>query len=170
MAGIVIFLTVSVIIAFILTRDVIINVKKKERFTVEIHFPLIALILTTRKKGDKDKRSLSYKTYRRLFSDIARFSERSEIIIRNVGVGNSNADFNQNTTLRPYRIHSLISAAIAYLSERAQKLTLEGGALDYMPDNIGFTLDISAKTSIINAAFGILRVTRTISKAKRVRS
>lgn len=169
MAGILMFLTLSVIITFILTRPVIVKIRQNERFSVEIHFQLLALILTKEEKSANEKRRYTFRTYRRLFRDILIISERSEIYIKNFGVGKSDEEFDQNTTLRPYRIHSVVSAAIAYLSLRAQKLTLEADALDFIPNKDGFTFDIAFKTSIISAIRGAIRVMHTLKTANKVR-
>lgn len=163
MTGIYIFLTLLVIIAFILTRTVIVNVKKADRLRIEIHFPILALILTSRDKHDKDKNHLTLRQYRLLAGDISDISKKSHVIIRKLVVGGTENSFNAKTFLRPFRIYSLLSAAVAYLFARAQRLTLADNAFDFKPDRDGVTFDLGASMPLFTALVGAIRIIRTVT-------
>lgn len=172
MAGIFIFLTILVGTIFILSRNVIIKVQKYENFRIELHFPILALILTDRKKKTREEEKLTFRSYSLLFRDVARICENASVLIQSINVGGGSEEFNEKSTLRPYRIHSMISVLIAYLAQNARKLTIEDNALTLAPDSPrGVTFEVTAVMTLFHAAYGALIIYNDIKKtSKKVRN
>ncbi len=173
MAGIFIFLILSFMIAFILTREVWVRVKNGEFLRIEFHLPIFALILTKKNKSKAEKRrskekSLSATTYIRIIIKTLKRFEKCELIVEKISPPQKLREFDYSTLTKPYGYQSLIYAIIAYLETKVEKLTLKENAVTFIPGNSLFLCDITIKSTLFEIAFGAFCLYKNIRKEKRL--
>ena len=172
MAGILIFLILSFMIAFILTRVSWVNVINGEFLRIEFHLPIFALILKKRNKSKAEKqrdkaKGLSALTYIRIIVKTLKRFEKCEVIVKKITPPQKMREFDYSTLTRPYGYQSLIYALIAYLETKVEKLTLYENAVTFVPDNSLFLCDITVKARLYEIAIGVVCLYRYIKKEKR---
>ncbi len=150
MEEIYIFLCIFLIFLFILTERVRIIVKKDETFSLEFHFVFIAICFK-KSEHESDGSGLSPRFYARLFSRLSELAEACEVKIERITLPTDSDNFSRTTLTRPFRYHSAVSAAIAYLTAKAKRLTLDDNAIILASDsNVPFGFYLIAKTSLFN--------------------
>ncbi len=172
MAGILIFIILSFMIAFILTRRMWVNVKNGEFLRIEFHLPIFALILTKRNKNKSEKqkkkqKELSALTYVRIVVKTLKRFEKCEVIVKKIAPPQKMKEFSYSTLTKPYGYQSLIYALIAYLETKVEKLTLKEDAVTFIPGNSLFLCDITIKARLYEIAIGAYCLYRNIRKEKR---
>lgn len=173
MAGILIFLILSFMIAFILTRISWINVINGEFLRIEFHMPIFALILTKKNKSKAEKKKakvkdLSALTYVRIIVKLLKRFDKSEIIIKKIIPPEKAREFTYSTLTKPYGYQSLIYAIIAYLETKVEKLSLKENAVSFIPGNSLFQCDITVKARLYELIIGVFCLYRSIKKEKRL--
>lgn len=173
MAGILIFLILSFMIAFILTRISWINVINGEFLRIEFHMPIFALILTKKNKSKAKKKKakvkdLSALTYVRIIVKSLKRFDKSEIIIKKIIPPEKEREFTYSTLTKPYGYQSLIYAIIAYLETKVEKLSLKENAVSFIPGNSLFQCDITVKARLYELIIGVFCLYRSIKKEKRL--
>lgn len=150
MAGIYIILCIFLIFLFILTERVEVKINKDVTFSFEIHFVFLALCFKKRAR-DRKKNGLPPSFYARLVSRLSSLARVSKIEIKQITLPTDTENFDRTTLTRPYRYHSAASAAIAYLTAKAKKLTIKDNAITLAPDsNIPFGFELVVRTSLFN--------------------
>lgn len=173
MHGFLIVIILLALVLFILSRDVWVKVKNGEFLIIEIHLPILAIILTkkNKKKSEKQKKKakeLSAPTYIRIIiKELKRF-EKCEVVINRVTPPHKANNFSYSTLTKPYGYQSLIYAVIAYLETKVEKLTLKENAVSFIPGNSLFLCDITIKARLYRIAFGAYCLYRNINKEKRL--
>lgn len=171
MAGIFIFLILSFMIAYILTREIWVRVKNGEFLRIEFHLPIFALILTKKNKSKAKKRKgkgLSATTYVRIIIKTLKRLEKCELIVEKISPPQKMREFDYSTLTKPYGYQSLIYAIIAYLETKVEKLTLKENAVTFIPGNSLFLFDITIKSNLFEIAFGAFCLYKNIRKEKRL--
>ena len=172
MAGILIFLIISFMIAFIVTRSVWVRVESNEILRIEIHLPVFALVLTKKNKNKKQKqkkeKELSALTYISIIIKTLKRFDSCELVIEKISPSDKKKEFKASTMTRPYGYQSLIYALIAYLGTKVEKITLKENAVTFAPGNPNFVFDITVKGRLYEIAFGVLCLLKNIKKEKRL--
>lgn len=122
MAQIFIILILLLALTFWVTRVCIIKIIKDRVFTVEFHFIFFAIVLTERKRRKNGRHLPSF--YIDVFKRISQIAPLCEIEINELSIKREIPEFERKAFTMPYRYHTAISAALAYLGEKAQKLTV----------------------------------------------
>ena len=139
MAGIFISMFIFVLIFFITTRIVWLNVIKDEGLRVELHLPIIAVCLSksneSKTKRKRNKNIFPKLNYRRIISLISHSVEKSEILIKKIFLPQNTKEDERTSFTRPYRYQSAFFALYAYLSSKAEKLTVYDNAIVLSGDN-----------------------------------
>ena len=123
---------------FALTRKTYVKIIKNDTLHVEIHFTIIALCFTKRKEEkekDGNNRRENKKNYIRIFSKILEIVDHCEIEVNSLLIPQNEKTFSVSTTTAPYRYHALLSALIAYIATKAQKLTICDNAIRLIYDD-----------------------------------
>ncbi|MBE6532961.1 MAG: hypothetical protein E7676_05615 [Ruminococcaceae bacterium] len=173
MAGILIILILSFMIAFIITRSVWVRVINGELLRIEFHLPVFALILTkkNKSKGEKQKkkrRELSALTYIAIIIKTLKRFDRCEVAIDKVSPPQKEEKFKASTLTKPYGYQSLIYTIVAYLETKVRKLTLKENAVAFIPSNPLFLCDITVKGRLYEIALGAFCLYKNIQKEKRL--
>lgn len=173
MAGILIILILSFMIAFIITRSVWVRVINGELLRIELHLPVFALILTkkNKSKGEKQKkkrRELSALTYIAIIIKTLKRFDRCEVAIDKVSPPQREEEFKASTLTKPYGYQSLIYTIVAYLETKVRKLTLKENAVAFIPSNPLFLCDITVKGRLYEIALGAFCLYKNIQKEKRL--
>ncbi len=154
---IIIFALISAITAFTLTRHTYVKIKKNDVWRVELHFTLSAIHLEktivgktdsdSKRTKKKKRRSASY--YRAVFRRINELFEVAEVEINKLSVPSEDReDFDSRTMTRPWRYHTAISALLAYLRTKSEKLTVDDNAIILNPDTDRFSIDMTVKVRL----------------------
>lgn len=172
MAGIIIFLLISFLLFFILTRKVWVTIIKDKTLKVEIHLPIFALHLTKSNDGDKRKKSdmnekISYLGYFRIITCVVARLKKTEIIVKKVILPVKTEDFDKSALIRPLRQHAFICAFVAYLRTKTEKLTLEDNAIILSPDTDVLHCYVTLKLRLYEFIHGLLAVMHSIFEEKR---
>ena len=172
MAGILIFLVLSFMLFFALTREVWVRVINGEFLTIEFHLPIFALILTKENEGESNKRSekkneLSALTYIRIFVKTLKRFEKCELVIKKLSPPQKSSRFSYSALVKPYGLQSLIYSLIAYLDTKVQRITLCENAVTFIPDNPIFLCDVTIKARLFEIIFGAFCLYKNIKKEKR---
>ena len=119
---------------------------------VEITFTLFILELYNFKDNSGGGPGIRF--YRRLLSHLSELFERSEVRIGTIGIPKaSGGEFSRREFLDPYRYNIAVSAAIAYLAGKSQKLIIDDNAIILIPDNHnGISFDIRIRTQLFYLA------------------
>ena len=171
--GILIFLLLAFLVLYILNAPIMLNVKNDESLKIEIHFPIFALHLTKRKADsekskEKSQKSLSALAYISIISKtLKRFGECG-LIIRRIVPPQRIKKFTYSTLVIPYGYQSLIYSLIAYLRTNMKSLVLLPGAVEFIPDNETFILDLTLSGRLYRIAYGAFCLYKNIRKEKRL--
>ncbi len=173
MAVILIFLILSFTIAFIITRRVWIRVKNGENLRIELHLPILALILTKKnkemdKKQNKKAKKLSAPTYISIIIKTLKRFDGCEVVVDKISPPQKDKSFKASTLTKPYGYQSLIYALIAYLETKVERITLKENAVAFVPDNPLFLCDITIKGRLFEIALGAFCLYKNIQKEKRL--
>ena len=174
MAGILIFLLMSFVLFFLLTRIVWVRIIKGDGFKIEIHLPILALNFikrsddedtsSTRSKSD-DKPSLF--GYLRIITGIVDRISGAEISVKAIVLPIKTEDFNKSSILRPLRQQALLYTLIAYLKTKTEKLTLEDNAIILSPDVNVLHCYVTVKIRLYQLIYGLLSVRHAIYEEKK---
>lgn len=172
MAEVQIILILLFLLFFILTRRVWVRVIKKELLRIEIHLPLLALILIGKK--DKDKKSkesekLSARAYIRVIAGTLAKVKDCELNVREVTLPCKTNSFDGFTLVKPFGYQGLIYAVVAYLQTKAKKLTLSDNAIISSPDVTAIQYYVTVKIRLFQLIYALLAFRRGIYEEKRAR-
>ena len=159
-------LILSTLILFILTRWIYVNIRRDESLTIELHFPILALYLRENKakrKKAKNKRTNKFSSYLNIIKAISVIIKGCELTLRRISFP-SKADRLDNTITRTYSYYSLTAAALAYLDERAIKLTVLDDAFLPCSASNSFRLDLSIKTRLFTLLLGLFRIRKKMNR------
>ena len=158
---------------FILTRMVWVKVIKRDRLRIEIHLPLLALILTDKKQEEKKKRKetdkLSARAYIRVIAGTLARVKECELNIREVTLPCKTNTFNGFTLVKPFGYQGLIYAVIAYLQTKAKSLTLDDNAIISSPDVTAIQYYVTVKLRLFQLIYALLAFRRGMYEEKRAR-
>ncbi len=168
MVGISVFLLMSFCLLFIFTRKIWIKVVRGDGFKLELHMPIVAVILSRRqeKKPDKKRRTggeghnLQTSEYLRIISSLMRIVEHSEVEITKIAVSSSGRE-------NFYVYLPFIYSFVAYFKTKSKKITLSDDAIILSPDKKGFLLEFTMKTELYRFLFSIVTLYFDIMKEKR---
>ena len=171
-----IWLIISFLFIFVITRTVWVRIIKEECFKIELHLPLWALKLSF-PKDDKKKKSkgkektdnISARAYLRIFGNTLERLRRSKVIIKKVTLPMKDNDFSSMTLVTPFAYQGLIYAAIAYLRTKTEKLTIFDNAVTSSPDTQEIQFYLTVKLRLYQLIYAILTVKRGIDEEKRAR-
>ena len=173
-------MTVTVSLLFIISlifillsskADIKIVISKNTR--VEITFTLFTLVLSDFDDGGRKKSSFSKK--RRIFSSVLSLLEKCELTVEKLRLGRGRGrDFAPTSYTLPYGYHIAISALLAYIRGKSQKLNIDDNAIILIPDeDEEFSLTVSLRTRlfyVLTCAARIRRDTKEIEKKGRKRN
>ena len=148
MVGIYVFLLLSFCLLFFLTEKIWIKIKKNDFFTVEIHFPILAIEFSKSKKAEdtrvknKKRRSSTFLKYPRILSTVYNFLEECEIEITQIILPI------ENSSDKYYKYHTILFGALAYLKTKAKKLFIQRDGLILSPDATDFSFDLTIKVKL----------------------
>ncbi len=137
---------------------------------VEITFTLITVELSDFGDGGSKKTPFSIK--RRIFKRIISLVERSEVSVEELRLSRgAERDFAPASYTAPYRYHIAISALLAYIKGKAQKLNIDDNAIILVPDrdeHFSLILTLRARLfHVLTNAWGIYRDTKETEKKGR---
>ena len=171
-----IWLIISFLILFVITRTVWVRIIKEECFKIELHLPLLALKLSfpkeNKKKESKAKRKtdkISARAYLRIFGNTLERLRHSKVIIKQVMLPLKLEDFSSMTLVNPFAYQGLIYAAIAYLRTKTEELTILDNAIISSPDTKEIQFYLTVKLRLYQLIYALLTVKRGIDEEKRVR-
>lgn len=171
-----IWLIVSFLILFVLSRTVWVRIIKEERFSFELHLPLLALCITADQRKDennKDKRKkekadkISPRAYIRIFGNALKKTRKSTVIVRRVVLPLNLNEFNSMTLVTPFAYQGLIYTIIAYLKTKTDKLIIEDNAIISSPDINKIQFYITVKLRLYQLIYALLTVKRGIEEEKK---
>lgn len=163
-----------VLCAFTLTRKTYVKIRKDDAWRVELHFTLSAIRFertvaksdTPEEKKKKGRTPPSY--YREVVHRLTELFEVAELEIRRlflpVGEG---ADLYGRRVTAPWRYHTAVSALIAYLDAKSEKLTIHDNAIILNPDDGRFSLDVTIKVRLFYILRTYLALRREKERLKR---
>lgn len=151
---------------FIVTRPILIKIKKDSTLSLELHFPIFALHLqskegSTKKRKKKQKRRFS--SYINILSALDRLIRGSEITLKRVTVPTGAREAATGEMPRVFGYYSIVSALLAYLDDRASSLNVSDDAFVFGGES--FCFDLSLKTRLFNLILGLFKIL-VIDKAK----
>ena len=152
MEAFLVLLSLSVLLLFILTRDVWLTFCNNDGIEIAIHFPIFALYLTKSKKGDakrgkKKKRSPSYK---RIISAIIHLSEKSKLTVNKIDIPVSSKNFDGVSIAKSYGQYSFIFPIIAYVGQKSKDFTLRESSVHTDESGKSLTVDITFRSELYN--------------------
>ena len=149
MAGIYIFLSLSTLFAFIITRTVWVRIMAYGGWVLELHFSILALRIPLSPVKKADGGGPAPRFYARLIGRIDGLVRRSEVTVgrlavpgrRNAGVGG---------------YFWAWSAAIAYLASSARNMKIQDNAFTLISDSSAIEIDITARLPLYRLCiFGV---------------
>ena len=162
MAGVFISMFLSVLILFILTRIIWINIVKDDGFRMELHLPIIAIHFSKSKsKGaniKKLRKKLTTLQYRKIAEKLSSLVEKSEIIIKRIEFPEKTGEITNATFVRPYRYQGVFFALYAYLKTKAEKITLCNNAIALSSDGSAIRYNFTVKLRLYQLIFTALSV------------
>lgn len=171
-----IWLIISFLILFVITRTVWVRIIKEECFKIELHLPLWAIKLSFPKEDDKKKSKgkaktdkISARAYIRIFGNALERLRRSKVVIKRVLLPMKVGDFSGMTLVTPFAYQGLIYATIAYLRTKTEKLTILDNAIISSPDSKEIQFYLTVKLRLYQLIYAILTVKRGIDEEKRAR-
>ena len=163
MAGIFISMFIFVLILFIASRIVWINVIKDDELRLELHLPILAIYLTTSKNTNTSKRKKEKKrfffSYKPIAKPLSNLITKSEIIIKRIEFPKKQGELSNATFTRPLRYGSAFFALCAYLGTKTEKLTLYDDQILLSSDSSALQFNFTVKLrlyQLINAGLAIL--------------
>ena len=176
-----IWLIISFLILFVLSRTVWLRIIKDDKFSIELHLPLLAVCLT-QKDEDKEKRrkskeerkkeqteKISPRAYIRIFGDTINRIKKSTIIVKRVVLPLNLRDFNAFTLLSPFAYQGFIYSIIAYLKTKTDRLILEDNAVISSPDVKKIQFYVTVKLRLYQLIYALLTFKRGVEEEKRAR-
>lgn len=162
MAGIFISMFTFVLVLFIVSRIVWINVIKDDELRLELHLPIIAIHLTKSKSTNKSKRNKKKKRFPTRYKTIAKplsnLISKSEIIIKRIEFPEKHGEISNATFTRPIKYGSAFFALCAYLRAKAEKLTVYDDQIVLSSDNSAIQFNFTVRIRLyrlINATLAI---------------
>ena len=142
-----------------------------EAMRVEITFAIVTVELSDF-KGGSSKSKKSFSLYRRIIKRIISIIEKSEVTLHELRLSRgAGLDFSPSSYTAPYRYHIAISALLAYIRGKAQKLIIEDNAVILIPDeDEHFSLILTLRTRlfyVLRNILGILYETRENKKREK---
>ncbi|MBO5907513.1 MAG: hypothetical protein J6Q85_05140 [Clostridia bacterium] len=168
---------VSVTIIFIIALIPIMLLSKSEvkilvsqDTRVEITFTLFSLELSD--FGGKGDKKSPFSEKRRIFSRLLSLIEKSDITVKKLRLSRAGGDgFSPLGYTLPYGYHVAISALVAYIRGKAQRLNIDDNAIILIPDgNEPFSLTLLLRARlfyVLTCALGIYRDTKKSEKKRR---
>ena len=172
MAGVLISILFFFILFFVLTRKVFVKIIKKEDLIIEIHLPILALILIQRsqrgnnskRKAKKQEKKLSIISYIRLITGIVARIKDAEIVVNSISIPIKSKEFDKSTTIRPLRQHALLCGFIAYLRTKTRNIFIEDNAFILSPDINALQCNITVKLRLYSLIYRLLSVLHGINE------
>lgn len=173
MAGLFIFLLLSFLLFYILTRVTWVRIIKGESFKAEIHLPIFSIHLIKRDDNGDNKKKTSEKDkplffgYIRIITGVVARMKNAKIEVKKILLPVNTEDFDKSAILRPLRQHALICAFIAYLRTKTEKLTLDDNAITLSPDIDVLHCYVTIKLRLYQLIHGLLSVRHSIYEEKK---
>lgn len=174
MAGVLISILFFFILFFVLTRRVFVKIIKKDDLIIEIHLPILALILIQRSQnGDKSKNKakkeekLSIISYIRLITGIVARIKDAEIVVKSISIPIKSEEFDKSTIIRPLKQHALLCGFIAYLRTKTKNIFIEDNAFILSPDISALQCNITVKLRLYSLIYRLLSVLHGINEEKK---
>ncbi len=167
MAIISVFMLLSFCLFFVLTRMIWIRLIKYDELKVEIHLPIIAIVLSkskeqnkgnTQKKRGRDKDSSSVDL--RIILYVIKLIDHSKIKINHFSLPKTEEES------KAYLYNAAIFTALAYLKSKSQKLILTHDALVLFSDSKTLELELISKIHLYRLIRFILPTLRKKLKVK----
>ena len=172
-----IWLIISFLILFVLSRTVWVRIIKEEQFRVELHLPLIAVHLIDDKKKEKEKGGkgkdkadkISSRAYIRIFGNTLEHIRKSTVIVKRVALPLKLADFDAMTLVTPFAYQGVIYTIIAYLKTKTDRLILLDNAVISSSDINSLQFYVTVKLRLYQLIYALLTVKKGIEKEKKAR-
>ena len=171
-----IWLIISFLILFVLSRTVWVRIIKEEKFSFELHLPLLALCITEDRRKDEKKKDINKKNkadkistraYIRIFSSALERIRKSTVIVKRVILPLNLSNFDSMTLVTPFAYQGLVYTIIAYLKTKTDKLIIEDNAIISSPDISKIQFYITVKLRLYQLIYALLTVKRGIEEEKR---
>ena len=131
MGSISIFLILSFLLFFILTRCVWIYVIKDDDFKIELHLPIYALILDINGNGEKEKsKSTSKKNTLKAIRLITNRLRMCYVRIKSISLPKKEYEGTSGFT-RPYTYTAILYALCALVESKSRGIIIEDRAIDF---------------------------------------
>lgn len=164
MSGIYIFLSITVVVLFILTRISVVKIIKSDVVTIEIHLTFLAIIFVQDKK-DQPSNSFDSKIIFSVRKALINILPNADITLHKIRVSDNPRNFGKSTFTRPYRYHIAISTLIAYLGIKAQKIKMNTDAITFIPDSDRYIeFFITLRIMLFHLLFELIRLSYAIRK------
>ena len=177
-----IWLIISFLILFVLSRIVWIRIIKDDKFKIELHLPLLAICLTEnsekqkkKKRKNKDERKkekiekISARAYIRIFGNTIERIQKSTVVVKRVILPLGLNGFDTMTLVTPFAYQGLIYTIIAYLKTKTDRLILEDNAVISSPDVKKIQFYVTVKLRLYQLIYALLTFKRGIEEEKRAR-
>ena len=172
-----IWLIISFLILFVLSRTVWIRIIKEEQFRVELHLPLLAISLIDDNKIDKQKsekkkdkaEKISPRAYIRIFGNTLERIHKSTVVVKRIALPLKLSDFDAMTLVTPFAYQSVVYTIIAYLKTKTDRLILPDNAVILSPDINSLQFYVTVKLRLYQLIYALLTVKKGIEEEKKAR-
>ena len=130
MESISIFLILSFLLFFILTRYVWIYVIKDDGFKIELHLPIFALILDINVNGEKEKSKSTSKNTLKAIRLIINRLRMCYVRIKSISLPKKEYD-GASIFTRPYTYTAILYALCALVESKSRGIIIEDRAIDF---------------------------------------
>ena len=173
MAEVQICLILSFLLFFVLTRVVWIKIIKEEILIIEIHLPLLALLLYfNENKSEKRKKEtdrLSTRAYVRIVAETLRRTKDCRLEVKKIALPCKIDSFSTATLVKPFAYQGMLYAIIAYLKTQTSNLILFDNAIISSPDITEMQYYFTVKLRLFKLIYAYLTFRHDMQKEKRAR-
>lgn len=168
MAGAQIGLILLFLLLFIMTRTVWVRIIKDKSIRLELHLPLLAVILKNFDNG-KNKTKLNPRSYISIASNTIKRVRESRVFINAITFPCDISNFNLSTLVGLYGYHGFIYTLIAYLKAKGIDIYLKDNAITSSPDIDGLHCHVTLKLTLLRLVYALLYLSRDIRKERKAK-
>lgn len=167
-----ILLILSFLILFYFSRIVWVKIIKDEELKIELHLPLLALCLTTDKKGKKkteQKDKLDVLSYFRIATNTLSTVKKCTVTIHKIHLPFKDKQITPSSLLKSFGAQGLIYSAISHLKAKISRLLIDDNAIISSPDIAKTHFYFTIKLRLFQLIYALLTFIRGVYKEKRSR-
>ena len=150
MAALLILILVLFLLFYIFSQTIWVRIISEDVFKIEIHMPLLSLLLKSNNSRDKKKCGprLSPLAYLRIISAVIDKLNKSSVEIKSICIPINEIKQSGSSILRSFVYQYLIFSVIAYFKSKTNKISFEDNAFVLSPDIDEFHFYITIKSRL----------------------